>query len=115
MSTSSLSLRDNMVMESDIIPFCGIMGRRRSRRRYHRLKSEENIQLSISEVPKYAKTRVAPKATFSIKFLKRFRDDYVEMMLCLAGHIAQLNNGNVYLYKKIPNAPLFSPSQEFLM
>ena len=101
-----------MVMESDIIPFCGIMGRLRSRKRYHRLKSEENIQISISEVPEYAKTRVAPKATLSIKIFKRFRDDYVEMMLCLAGHIAQLNNGNVYLYKKIPNAPLFSPSQE---
>ncbi|KAM3703158.1 hypothetical protein ACJW31_04G075400 [Castanea mollissima] len=99
-----------MVMESNIIPLCGIMGRRRSRRRYHRLKSEENIQISISEVPKYAKTGVAPKITLSIKSLKRFRDDYVEMMLCFAGHVAQLNNGNVYLYKKFPNAPLFLPS-----
>jgi hypothetical protein len=102
---------------SDIIPFCGIVGRRKSRRRYHRLKSmvsnEENMKISMSEVPKYAKmTRLATKITLSIKHLKRFRDDYVEMMLCFAGHLAQLNNGNVYLYKNFPNDPRFSASQE---
>ncbi|KAL4384551.1 hypothetical protein GQ457_15G001220 [Hibiscus cannabinus] len=35
--------------------------------------------------------------------LRKWRDAYVEMMLGFAGHVTQLNNGNVHLFNRIPN------------
>lgn len=41
----------------------------------------------------------------SIVLLKRYRDSYVGVMHSLAEHVVQLNNGNSYFFKKLPNAP----------
>ncbi|KAM7279621.1 hypothetical protein ACFE04_006755 [Oxalis oulophora] len=38
----------------------------------------------------------------SSKRLKKFRDGYVNVMVSFAGNFAQLNNGNVYLFQKLP-------------
>ncbi|KAG2667527.1 hypothetical protein I3843_15G116700 [Carya illinoinensis] len=97
-------------MKMDIFPSCGRIKRHQSRRRYQRLKSshvvitnEEHMKIAASEI-----ISLPTNITFSIKFVKRLRDSYVELMLCFAGRIAQLNNGTVFLYKTIPSAK--SPS-----
>ncbi|EXC25184.1 hypothetical protein L484_013273 [Morus notabilis] len=74
------------------------------RRRYQRLrrvvsdKENEKVPISKASRRKYAwKVRVAPKLRVkfckSIVLLKRFRDSYVEMMLCFAGRVMQLSSG----------------------
>lgn len=50
---------------------------------------------------------MVPKASpnnnnLAVEPLRKWRDAYVEMMLCFAAHVAQLNNGNVYLFRRIP-------------
>ncbi|KAG6675784.1 hypothetical protein I3842_15G121900 [Carya illinoinensis] len=97
-------------MKMDIFPSCGSIEKYQSKRGYQRLKSshevitnEEHMKIAASEI-----ISLPTNITFSIKFTKRVRDSYVEMMLCFAGHIAQLNNGNVFLSKRIPSGK--SPS-----
>ncbi|KAF4396229.1 hypothetical protein F8388_019775 [Cannabis sativa] len=76
----------------------------RKRRKYQRLRSkvlnEEN-----EEIPKwkgFRKFKVTPK--LRVKFssptmtLKKFRDNYVQMMLCFAGRVMQFTNGNMFNY-----------------
>lgn len=88
------------------------------RRKYHRLRSlvsnKHNEEVSLTKGTRrgrFWKTRATPKLRLkiraSIKALKSFRDAYVEMMLCFAGRLMQLNTGNVHLVKKI-NTPRFS-------
>ena len=82
----------------------------RRRRQHQRLRSvalnEENETNSISKGSQKnsRKFRVTPKLrvkfSSSMVILRRFRDAYVEMMLCFGGRLMQLNNGNFHLFKK---------------
>ena len=55
------------------------------------------LKKKVKSIPK-----VSPKIAFPVEPLRKWKDAYVEMMLCFAGHVTQLNNGNVYLFKRIP-------------
>ncbi|POO01913.1 hypothetical protein TorRG33x02_022050 [Trema orientale] len=86
------------------------------RRQYRRLRSvglsEENERNPISKAgrKRFRKFKVSPKLRIklssSMAILKRFRDAYVEMMLCFAGRLMQLNNGNFHLFKKITTSQI---------
>lgn len=90
------------------------------RTKYHRLRSgvanKDNAKISVtkrSRRHRFWKIKVTPKlrllkiGSSSIMLLKRLRDAYVKMMFCFAGHVMQLNTGNVHLVKKT-NTPQFS-------
>lgn len=81
------------------------MKRGRRRRHYRRLNEEKKVRSHW----KLGKIRViVPKLKRKnkslIKLLRRFRDAYVQMMLCFAGRLMQFNTGNVFLFKRIPRA-----------
>ena len=44
------------------------------------------------------------KIMSSMMYLERIRNGYVEMMLRLAAHVIQLNDGNVFSFKKASSA-----------
>ncbi|OAY59234.1 hypothetical protein MANES_01G015600v8 [Manihot esculenta] len=83
--------------------FCINIERYRRRKRYQRLKHKKTCRRWKIKV----KLRVQPKVSSAMKLLKGCRDSYVRMMLCFAGHLAQFNTGNVFLFKRIPK-PSFS-------
>lgn len=83
----------------------------RRRSQYKRLRSAvfneetEKIPKSKASQKKFWKFKVTPKlrvkVSSSMVKLKRLRDAYVESMLCFAGRVMQLNNGNLHLFKSI--------------
>ncbi|XWS60977.1 hypothetical protein CRYUN_Cryun07bG0085500 [Craigia yunnanensis] len=98
-------------METAKVPACLSMKMYR-RKKYQRLKRmvstshEDNENETISMLEEYRRRgmmkskvmvpKVSPMiANLPVEPLRKWRDAYVEMMLCFAGHVAQLNNGNV--------------------
>ncbi|GMN46371.1 hypothetical protein TIFTF001_015552 [Ficus carica] len=78
-----------------------LYGRRRRYQKLRRVNSiKENEAIPMSKASRWRrcswKVRVGPKLRVkfskSIVVLKRFRDSYIEMMLCFAGRVMQLNN-----------------------
>lgn len=86
-------------MEAETTPLCINLSKYRKRRRYRRLNgviivnNKENLKISVCHKihQRFRKIQLIPK---------RFRDSYEEMMLRFARHVAQLNNGNIYLLMK---------------
>ncbi|GMP32989.1 hypothetical protein CsSME_00006505 [Camellia sinensis var. sinensis] len=111
-------------MDSHTTLLCGRTLKRHSvRRQYQRLgvvcaKKDKSSSKAISETRnKYSKIiRSASKTRSNVitapkpdgNLVKRLRDSYVDMMICLAGNIVQFNNGNVFLAQRIPRSPQFS-------
>lgn len=93
------------------VPVCGSMKKYRRNGTYHRLKSItevsdcsqcSNVGMLSSDVKMVEVVpKVQPKIRLSINLLKRFRDAYVEGMLCFAINIAHMNNGDICFVKKI--------------
>ncbi|XVF12272.1 hypothetical protein REPUB_Repub08aG0101400 [Reevesia pubescens] len=114
-------------METAKVPVCLSMKRYRRRKKYQRLKrmvsfthheDDENEMISMLEECRRqrgmikSKVNVSPKIGIglpAVEPLRKWRDAYVEMMLSFAGHVTQLNNGNVYLFKRIPK-----PNSQYL-
>lgn len=97
----------------DFIPTCGSMSYTR-RGTYHKLKrskevSDCNTSKNVTMFgPKKLKMvemmmpKVQPKIIrLSTSLCKRIRDAYVHGMLCMAMHVAHLNNGETCFLKKI--------------
>lgn len=86
-------------MEAETTPLCINLSKYRKRRRYRRLNgviivnNKENLKISVCHKihQRFRKIQLIPK---------RFRDSYEEMILRFARHVAQLNNGNIYLLMK---------------
>ena len=106
-------------MDSLTTQFSGSLKMHRKRRRYQRLKHVVTAKKRVKVLRFHGgggkpwKMRLMPKLrhfriTSPMKILERLRDAYVEMMLCLAGNVAQLNNGNVSLFRRIHRAPEIS-------
>ncbi|KAG8476654.1 hypothetical protein CXB51_030626 [Gossypium anomalum] len=106
-----ISLLQNM--ETSKVPMCLNMKRYKRRKKYQRLKhtvlkheDEDNEKVSMLEesCPRGTGEAMVRKVpSLPIDSLRKWRDAYVEMMLCFAAHVKQLNNnGNVYLFKRFP-------------
>ncbi|KAI5441589.1 hypothetical protein KIW84_010890 [Lathyrus oleraceus] len=94
------------------IPKCGSI-RYTRRGAYHELKSNKEVssnftnknvgtlgskKLKIAEMM----SEVQPKIfRLSTNLWKKLRDGYVHGMLCMAAHVAHLNNGEICFFKKI--------------
>ncbi|KAL9443877.1 hypothetical protein AB3S75_017119 [Citrus x aurantiifolia] len=86
-------------MEAETTPLCINLSKYRKRRRCRRLNgviivnNKENLKISVRHKihQRFRKIQLIPK---------RFRDSYEEMILRFARHVAQLNNGNIYLLMK---------------
>ncbi|XVE64006.1 hypothetical protein DITRI_Ditri07aG0066700 [Diplodiscus trichospermus] len=107
-------------METSKVPVCLSMKKHRRRKKYQRLtrmisaSHEDNENETVSILEEYRRRglkskvksnpKVSPNIGLPVEPLRKCRDAYVEMMLCFAGHIKQLNNGNIYLFKRIPKA-----------
>ncbi|XVE58749.1 hypothetical protein DITRI_Ditri04bG0194000 [Diplodiscus trichospermus] len=103
-------------METAKAPVCLSMERYRRRKKYQRLKrmasagheDDENETISMLEeccrrgMIMKSKVMVPKIASLPVEPLRKWRNAYVDTMLCFAAHFAQLNNGNVYLFKRIP-------------
>ncbi|KAG6753876.1 hypothetical protein POTOM_041879 [Populus tomentosa] len=85
----------------------GVMKRCRRRRLYRRLSDKNNVRGRSRW--KLWRIRVMPKlqqkSVLQMKLLRRFRDGYVKRMLCFARQFVQLNNGTVFLFRRISKAP----------
>ncbi|KAJ6977085.1 hypothetical protein D5086_023137 [Populus alba] len=85
----------------------GVMKRCRRRRLYRRLSDKNNVRRRSRW--KLWRIRVMPKlqkkSVLQMKLLRRFRDGYVKRMLCFARQFVQLNNGTVFLFRRISKAP----------
>ncbi|MBA0744590.1 hypothetical protein Gogos_007205 [Gossypium gossypioides] len=92
-------------IEAAKVPICLSMKRYMKRKKYHKLKraastrgtsrhgdDENETVLMLGERRRKGMIKGKVKVP-----LRKWRDAYVETMLSFAGHVAQLNNGNVYL------------------
>ncbi|KAK7291399.1 hypothetical protein RIF29_06509 [Crotalaria pallida] len=90
------------------------MKKHRKNEAYHRLTSikevsdcshsSNNVTMLISPNVKMVEVmpnKIQPKIKLPTNLLKRFRDAYVEGMLCFAENVAHMNNGNICFEKKI--------------
>lgn len=90
----------------NLVPVCGSTKRRPSKATYHRFSDEDEYysqgRTSISMLQPIIPTLLLqPKLRLSTSFLKRFRDAYVDAMLCFAERAVHFNNGEVFFLKKI--------------
>ncbi|KAK7364105.1 hypothetical protein VNO80_12503 [Phaseolus coccineus] len=97
---------------ADFVPVCGRMKKHRREGAYHKLNSSSTeVSDSVENVgtlrPKVKMVEGIPKvhqpkiSRLSMNIWKRLRNAYVKRMLSLADHVAHLNNGEIFFFKKI--------------
>ncbi|KAK8714639.1 hypothetical protein V6N13_041990 [Hibiscus sabdariffa] len=100
-------------METAKVPACLSMKRYMRRKKYLKLKRTAAARARLEDDDDENKTVLMlgerrRRGTIKGKLVKveaplrKWRDAYVEMMLGFAGHVTQLNNGNVHLFNRIP-------------
>ncbi|MBA0651938.1 hypothetical protein Goklo_019228, partial [Gossypium klotzschianum] len=95
-----ISLLQNM--ETSKVPMCLNMKRYKRRKKYQRLKHtvlkhEDEDKETVSMLEESCRrgtdeAMVRKVPSLPVESLRKWRDAYVEMMLCFAAHVKQLNN-----------------------
>ncbi|GLU12960.1 hypothetical protein SLE2022_296130 [Rubroshorea leprosula] len=83
-------------------PLCFNMKRYKRRKKYKRLRRIASVK--ENEKKGSWKVKIPGEIILGMEPLRKCRDAYLKTMVYLAEHVQQLNNDEVYLFKKVPRA-----------